>query len=324
VGNEAGISGLHVVLGASGGVGGAVVRELVARGRRVRGVTRSGTGAVAEGVELVAGDVSQLEDARRVCAGAEVVYVCANPPYTQWAAAFPRLLDGAIAGASAAGAKLVMADNLYVYAPTSEPLREDMPWAPVTRKGAVRKRMDETLMAAHQNGIVRIVIGRATDYYGPGGANSTVGERFFMQLLGGKAVQWIGKLDAPHALAYLGDYARELVTLGEHDEALGQAWHVPNAEAPTARQFITLAAEVADVRPQMTRVSPLMLRTLGVFSPVIREVAEMAYQFEEPYVVDGSKFMRAFGFTPTPHRQALVETVAWYRAHLKADQRTSR
>lgn len=208
-----------------------------------------------------------------------------------------------------------MTDNLYLYAPTPKPLTEDMPWAPVTRKGAVRKAMDETLMAAHQSGKVRMVIGRASDYYGPGGTNSAVGERFFGQLLSGRAAQWVGKLDVPHALAYLGDFARGLVILGGRDEALGQAWHVPNAEALTARQFITLAAEVAGVPAKMARVSPPMLRTLGIFSPVIREVVEMAYAFEGPYLVDGSKFTRAFGFTPTPHRAALEATIAWYRAH---------
>jgi nucleoside-diphosphate-sugar epimerase len=308
---------LHVVLGASGGVGGAVVRELVARERQVRGVTRSGRAQAPADVEVVTGDVSNLDDARRVCVGAAVVYFCANPPYTRWAADFPPLLEGAIAGASAAGAKLVVADNLYVYAPTPAPLTEDLPWAPTTRKGAVRKRMDETLLAAHQSGKVQVVIGRASDYFGPGGMNSTVGERFFRQLLGGKSVQWTGKLDVPHALAFVTDFGRGLVLLGEHDEALGQAWHVPHAEALTARKFISLAAAVAGVPPKMAGVSPLMLRTLGVFSPVIREVAEMSYEFEGPYLVDGSKFTRAFGFTPTPHRQALTETIAWYRTYMR-------
>ena len=148
-------------------------------------------------------------------------------------------------GGRAAGAKLVMADNLYVYAPTSQPLTEDLPWAPVTRKGAVRRAMDETLMAAHASGRVRVVLGRASDYYGPRGVNSSHGERFFGRLLAGKAVEWLGPLNMPHALSYLGDFARGLATLGERDEALGQSWHIPAAEALTGRQFGTLAAEVA-------------------------------------------------------------------------------
>ena len=258
---------LHVVLGAGGGVGSAVARELVARGRRTRGVTRSGKADVPDVVEMVAGNVSTLEDARRVCAGASVVYMCANPPYDRWREDFPPMLAGALAGAESAGAKLVMADNLYVYAPTSKPLAEDMPWAPITHKGAVRKAMDETLMAAHASGEVRVALGRASDYYGPRGMNSSNGARFFEKLLAGKAVESLGPLGEFHALTFLGDFARGLVTLGERDEALGQSWHIPAAAALTARQFDTLAAEVAGVPPKMTTISPLMLRAIGLFSP---------------------------------------------------------
>jgi nucleoside-diphosphate-sugar epimerase len=317
--NEA--NDLHVVLGA-GGVGSAVVRELVARGRRVRCVTRSGKADVPSGVETLAGDVSHLEDARRVCAGASVVYLCANPAYNRWAQDFPPLLAGALAGAESAGTKLVMADNLYVYAPIDQPLTEDLPWAPLTKKGAVRKAMDETLIAAHASGRVRVAIGRASDYYGPRGGNSVTGTRFFERLLAGKAVEWFGLLDVPHALSYLGDFARGLVTLGERDEALGQAWHIPAAEPLTARAFIALAAEIAGVPPKMTTLSPLLLRTLGLFSPSVRELIEMRYEFERPYLLDGGKFTRAFAFTPTPHGDALAPTIAWYRSHKKDERRS--
>lgn len=305
---------VHVVLGASGGVGGAVVRALVARGKRVRAVNRGGKIDAPTGVEVIAGDASNPESARQVCHGAAVVYLCANPPYHLWAQDFPPLLDGAIAGTSAASAKLVFADNLYIYAPTSQPLTEDLPWAPATRKGQVRKQLDETLMAAHASGTVRAVIGRASDYYGPGGTNSTVGERFFGQLLAGRPVQWLGRMGAPHSLNYLDDFAHGLVTLGERDEALGQAWHIPAAEPLTGRQFITLAASVAGVPRRMAPVPPVMLRLAGLFSPLIRETVEMQYQFLQPYVMDGGKYTRAFGFTPTPHREALRETIAWFRA----------
>jgi nucleoside-diphosphate-sugar epimerase len=305
---------LHVVLGASGGVGSAVVRELAARGRRVRGVTRSATAETPSGVEMLAGDVSRLEDARRVCAGAAVVYMCSNPPYTRWVRDFPPLLAGALAGAESAAAKLIMADNLYVYAPTDRPMTEGLPWAPVTRKGAVRKAMDESLLAAHSSGRVQVAIGRAADYYGPHGANSVIGARFFERLLTGKAVEWFGPLDLPHTLTYLDDFARGLLTLGEREEALGQVWHVPAAKPLTGRQFIALAAEVASVPAKMAAISPLLLRTLGLFSPVVREMVEMRYEFARPFLLDGTKFMQAFGFAPTPHRDALTATIAWYRA----------
>lgn len=304
---------LHVVLGGTGGVGGAVVRELVARGKRVRIVSRNQAQQLPIGVEFMMGDISSQESARVVSEGASVIYLCTNPPYDKWAELFPPMLEGAIVGASAANAKLVFADNLYVYAPTPRPMTEDLPYAPITRKGKVRVQMDERLMAAHANGTVRAVIGRASDYYGPDAPNSNFGDRFLKALLAGKPVEWMGKLDLPHTLSFTDDFARGLIVLGEHEQALGQAWHIPAAEPLTGREFIQLAGEVAGMQARAQEVPALMIRALGLFNPIIRELVEMRYEFEEPYIMDSSKFQRAFGFTPTPHRQALQMTIAAYK-----------
>ena len=315
--NMANTNDLHVVLGGTGGVGSAVVRALAQQGQRVRAVSRSGKGELPTRAEAFAADTSTTEGAIAACAGAAVVYCCANPPYDKWAQLFPPLLDAAIAGAAAAGAKLVMADNLYVYAPTSQPLTEDLPWQPVTRKGKVRVAMDETLLAAHRSGKVRVAIGRAADYYGPNAPNSSTGEMLFGQILAGKGAQWPGRIDLPHVLSYTEDFARGLITLGERDEALGQAWHVPAAEPLTGAQFVALAAEVAGTKAHAVAISPLMMRAVGLFVAPIRETVEMGYEYTEPFLMDGGKFTRAFGFTPTPHREALGATIAWYRAHKK-------
>jgi len=233
---------LHVVLGGSGTLGGALVRELAACGERVR-----------------------------------VVYLATNPPYTHqdWAATYPPMMAGAIAGAGAARAKLVYADNLYMYAPTDRPLTESLPWAPTTRKGRVRAEVAEALLTAHRDGRLRAAIGRASDFFGPGVVTSAVGDRFFGQLLGGKNVQWLGKTDLPHALTYVPDFARGLITLGARDEAMGQVWHIPTAEPLTAAQYVALAAAEAGVPARVTGISPLMLRAVSLFTPAVREMVEM-------------------------------------------------
>lgn len=307
---------LQVILGASGGVGGAVARALARQGAvRVRGVTRSGKGDVPSGVEMVAGDVSDREQMRVICEGASVIYFCANPPYTDWPRAFPPLLEGAIAGARASGAKLIVTDNLYVYAPTTAPLTEDLPWRPVTRKGRVRAAMDERLMAAHQAGEIRMAIGRASDFFGPGALNTAlIGEHFWRAFFTGKAVDWVGRLDVPHTCSYVEDFGRGLVTLAQHDEALGQAWHIPAADPLiTGQRFLDLVFEVAGRRARIRTASKGLLRVAGIWSPLLREIAEMAYEFEQPYHMDGSKFTRAFGGTPTPLREAVQSTVAWFQ-----------
>jgi nucleoside-diphosphate-sugar epimerase len=310
---------LHVVLGASGGVGNATVRALAARGKRVRGVTRSGKADVPADVKMLAADISLLDQARAVCQEASVVYFCANPSYNRWPQEFPPMLEGAIAGASAAGAKLVAAANLYVYAPTTKPMTEDLPWTPVTRTGWGRVARAARLRAAPPRGQLQVAIGRASDFYGPAALNATVGgERFFNALLAGKSIEWLGRLDMPHTFSYIDDFGRGLVTLGEHEQALGQAWHIPAAEPLTGAQFLQLFFEEAGIKGKITRVTPMLLRMVGLFNPLARELIEMAYEFEEPYIMDDSKFTRAFGGAPTPHREAIRQTVAWFKAHKKA------
>jgi nucleoside-diphosphate-sugar epimerase len=309
-------SDLHAVLGASGGTGGAVVRELARRGHRVRAVSRRGNADAPGGVERLAADVATAEGAKAACAGAAVVYHCAQPPYTRWPQEFPPLTDAVAAGAAAAGAKLVLADNLYAYGPHQGPLTEDLPAAATGRKGRVRALMAERLLAAHGQGRLRVAIGRSSDYYGPGGLQSVAGERVFRAALAGRTVRWLGRLDQPHTLSYLEDMATGLVVLGERDEADGQVWHLPAAEPLTGRQFLELVVAAAGGDSRIATNSAAMTRLVGVFVPFLRELGETLHHFQGPYVLDWSKYRRAFGpFTPTPHPEAVARTVAWFRDH---------
>lgn len=308
-------SQLHVVLGATGGVGQSIVQQLAAQGIAARAVNRSGRPVEGVAAEVMAADLMSRESALAACQGAGVIYHCAGLPYQQWETSFPVMLDNIITAASATGATLVYTDNCYMYSPTTQPLTEESPQEPITRKGRLRRRLAETLLAAHAQGRIRTVIGRASDFYGPGVRSSAVGEQLFDALVRGKRVPWLGKLDTPHALSYGEDFARGLITLGAHEQAWGQVWHIPAAPALTGREFIALASEIAGVRARPLAASAVVLRLLGLTNPVLRESVEMLYEFTEPYLFDGSKYTRAFGGTPTPHREALQQTVKWYREH---------
>ena len=306
-------SDVQVVLGATGGVGQAIVQALAAQGAQVRAVNRSGRALVPASVEVMAADLTSRESTRAACQGATVVYHCAGVPYDQWATSLPVMLDNVIAAVSATEATLVYSDNTYMYAPTSEPLTEESRQAPVTRKGKLRKQLAETILAAHTRKQIRATIGRAPDFYGPGVRTSAVGEQFFNAVLAGKRVPWLGKLDVPHALSFVEDFARGLITLGTHEQALGQVWHIPTAPALTGRQYIALASEAAGVQARALAVSGLLLRVPGLTNAVLRESVEMLYEFNEPYLFDGSKYTRAFDGLPTSHQEAMRRTVAWYR-----------
>src|SRR5215471_1943625 len=230
---------LHVIFG-TGPVGLAVMRELLAQGKRVRLVNRSGTAAAPKSVEVVQANAADPDSTRQVCRDATVVYHCVNAPYTDWTALLPPMQAAIIQGAAAANAKLVVAENLYMYGPVAGPITEVLPFHPTTRKGQVRAQMAEELMAAHRAETVRATSGRASDFYGPGaGQQGIFGDRVILPLLAGKTVRVLGKLDVPHTYTYVPDFGKGLVLLGAHDEALGKAWHIPNAPTLTTRQMLT-------------------------------------------------------------------------------------
>ena len=309
----------HVVLGAAGGTGSAVVHELAARGSSVRAVTRGGMADAPEGVEQVAADVGTTEGARRACEGAAVVYHRAQPGYTQWPELFPSMTQAVIDGAAAAGAKLVFADNLYAYGPPDGPMTEETPQRARGKKGRTRIEMAAAVLGAHADGRLRCTIGRSSDYYGPRGTTSNVGENIMKPVVRGKRARWLGSLDQPHTLNYLEDMARALVTLGERDAADGQVWHLPAAEPLTGRQFLALLFEAAGHPPKVGVASRPLIRIAGLFNPLLRELNETLYQFERPFVSDSSKFQGAFGpFEPTPHPQAVRRTVDWFQPRYAA------
>lgn len=313
---------LHVVFG-TGPLGMAVARKLASQGKRVRMVNRSGRGTRPAGVEIAQADVTSHEDARRACAGASVVYNCTNAPYTQWPQTFPLLMAGVIEGAASVGAKLIVGDNLYMYGPVRGPISEDLPYAATGRKGLTRARMARMALDAHNAGRVRVAIGRASDFYGPGVLDSAMGQRVFENILRGMPADLLGDIDAPHSYTYIEDFADGLATLGERDEALGQVWHLPTAQTLTTRQFVQMVFQEADL-PVKLRVAPRpLISIMALFNPIIQEIKEMLYEFEEPFVLDHSKFERAFGSNPTPHAEAIRQTLGWYRQRL-AEQAVAR
>mgnify|MGYP003397221252 CR=1 FL=1 len=303
---------LHVVLG-TGPLGLAVARHLAARGDRVRAANRAGRADLPEGVEVVGADVAVAADAKRACAGAAVVYHCANPPYARWSELHPPLMDAVIEGSASAGSRLVFGDNFYAYGPVDGPLTEDLPYLATGPNGRTRARIAETLMRAHESGRVRATIGRGSDFFGPHAHLSTVGDRVFTRALEGKPAQVLGNPEVPHTATYIEDFARALVTLAEQDEALGEVWHVPNAETVTMRRFVQMVFEAAGHPPRLRPAPRWGIAMAALFNPTLRAVKEQLYQSEGPWVVDSSKFERAFGWRATPLPEAIRATVAWFR-----------
>jgi nucleoside-diphosphate-sugar epimerase len=304
----------HVIFG-TGAVGLATFEALRRRGQTVRLVNRSGHARVPAGTEVIGGDARDPTFTADVAKGARVVYQTLNPPYSDWTAQFPALQAGVLAAAQAAGARLVSMENVYLYGrPAGRPLTEDRRENAHTKKGQLRGRMAAELLAAHRAGRVEVAIGRASDYFGPhGGAQSNLGDRVFPAALAGKTATVLGDPDQPHTYSYIPDIGEGLAVLGEHPGACGQVWHLPNdPNTRTTRQLVDLIYhDTGQPQTRLRRLPPLLLSTLGLFNPTVRELLEMQYQFEEPFLVDSSKiadqprrssYARRPGHRPHPHQ----------------------
>jgi nucleoside-diphosphate-sugar epimerase len=308
----------HVVLG-SGAIGRAVAEELIKRGESVRIVNRSGKmDEVPAGAEVAALDLYDPAQVRGVTRDAGVVYQCAQPNYFEWVEKFPSLQKSIIDGLTGGSAKLVLVENLYMYGESNgRPMTEDTPCNTHTRKGKTRWEMSNAAFDAHREGKLRVTAGRGSDFFGPWGLpTAAMGERTFYPLLHGKAASLVGNIDLPHTHTYIPDFGKALVILGERSEADGQAWHVPNDNpGVTQREMVEMIAAEMKVKPKMSGMGKTMMRIGGLFIPEAREMVEMMYEFEKPFVVDSSKFESTFGMKATPMKEAIRETVAWYKSH---------
>ncbi len=306
---------LHVLLGAGGPISKGLAEVLLARGRRVRLVSRSGH--QMPGCEVARADLLDPQAVRDAVSPGSTVFLLAGLPYRidTWTQQWPRIMDNALAACASAGARLVFFDNVYMYGRVDGPMTEDTPVNPCSRKGEVRARIAADLLAAAKAGRLQACIARSADFYGPGSGNNSVPNLMvFGPLAKGKTPRWLGDPTVPHSFTYTPDCGPALARLAEADDAWGQVWHLPTAHPPlTGRLFLEQAAACLGVPARMSVLRPWMVRLLGPFSPMVREVGEMLYQSTEPYVFDSAKFEGRFAITPTPYDVGIAASAAAMR-----------
>ena len=299
----------------TGQVGSHVVTQLIDGGHRVTAVSRSGRKKFDRATNL-RGDATDPAFASEACAGAAVVYFCLDAPdYHRWPEQFPPLQRGVLAGAQSVGARLVVLENLYAYGPIGgRELEESLPLAASSAKGKTRAAMTTELLDAHAAGSVDVVIGRASDYFGPGATHSALGEFVFGAALKGKTAQIMGDPDRPHSYSYTPDVATGLITLGTNDCSAGSIWHLPIAETWTTRQIIDHVYALAATKPRMYAAGKTSLRLYGIAKPPMREYLQTLYQFTDDWRVSDRRFREQFGDLSTPLADALATTLRWYAA----------
>jgi len=307
-------SDLHVIVGA-GPVGVALADRLVRDGHRVRLLTRAGRNPGIPGVEPIAVDASDSSALTARVAGASVLYNCANPgSYTQWEKLWPPLAAAILSAAERSGAVLATASNLYGYGPVDAPMTRRTPLQPSDHKGALRARMWQQALAAHELGRVRVTEVRSSDYIGPTlPISSGLLAHYADATLRGRTATVFADPDQPHTWTAIDDVAATLAVLGQDERAWGSAWITPSNPPATVREVLRgLAEQVGALEPQVRQVPGWLLRTGAITVPLLREVTGVLYQFEAPFIADGSETTDVFEITPSPWHPLLAETAqAW-------------
>ncbi|MGY1770522.1 NAD-dependent epimerase/dehydratase family protein [Blastococcus sp. SYSU D00813] len=300
---------LHVIVG-KGPVGTTTAEELVARGHRVRVLSRTG-GTSTETVEhrqVDAADAVALVEAAR---GADALYNAVNPAYHRWPTDWPPVAAALLTAAERTGAVLATMANLYGYGRPSGVMTADSPLAATDTKGRVRNRMWADALAAHEAGRIRMTEARAADFVGPQvpAAQSHL-VRQLPAVRRGRRAWVVGDPDAPRSWSYLPDVAATLATLGTDERALGRAWHVPSSPPRSQREAIAdLCAAAGRPAVPVSGIPWPVLRALAAFSPMMREVVDVRHQFDQPYLIDASATTETFGLTATPWAQVTAATV---------------
>jgi nucleoside-diphosphate-sugar epimerase len=301
----------HLVLGA-GQIGTALAQSLLRAGHRVTMVSRKAPVSTDAAISHRAGSIADIAFAQTVASDADVIYHVMNPPYQLWRSELEPLTTGVLAAAAVNKAPLIVLDNLYMFGNMhGVPMAPGSAQQPCSVKGQLRKQMADRYMEAHHLGNAQVAIARASDFVGPGIIQAHLGERFFRRVLAGKKGECMGDPSIPHAFTYGPDVITALSALGATKAYAGRAWHIPTLPAQSVTAWGQAFGRVLGKDAGVVKLPSAVLTMLGLFVPAMRELKEMRYQWESPYLVDDSETRAILKLQPTPFAQQIEATAAW-------------
>jgi nucleoside-diphosphate-sugar epimerase len=304
---------MQTILGSGGAIGTELAAALKPYTSDIRLVSRNPR-AVNPGDQLLPADVSKPADVLKAVDGSEIVYLTVGLPYDTklWRTTWPNIMRNVIDACKTHQAKLVFFDNIYMYDPDYlNSMTEETPIRPASKKGVVRSQLVRMITDEVDSGNLEALIARSADFYGPSIKGSSVLTETVMNNLAiGKKANWLGSARYRHSYTYTPDAGEATALLGNTADAYNQVWHLPTASNPwTGGEWIEAIANELGVEPRYRSVSKFMVRIIGVFDPVMRELAEMMYQYDRDYVFDSGKFERRFDFKPIPYLEGIRQIV---------------
>ncbi|KAB8139354.1 NAD(P)H-binding protein [Gracilibacillus oryzae] len=300
-----------LVLGASGGMGSAIVNELTSREMEVVAFARTkaklyqlyGNNSL---VNIVAGDMLNGMEVIKAAEGTDLIIHSVNVPYAEWAEKLPKIMQHTLNAAKKHKTRLAIVDNIYGYGKNSgKKIKEDQPKQAHTRKGQIRLELEQMV----KDSGVSYVIAHFPDFYGPHAGNAIL--NYYLQSVAEKKrSMFVGDPNILREYIYTPDGAKALVNLAIHETAYGRNWNIPATDVISGKQIFEITDKLTNQNGKPVIVNKLMIQLLGLFDKNMREVVEMFYLTKEPVVLDGELYEREIGPIPkTSYEEGLKETL---------------
>jgi len=303
---------MQTILGANGTIGSVLAKEVRSYTDKIRLVSRNPK-KVNETDELFPADLSQIGVVDKAVEGSDVVYLVVGLDYklNVWEDKWPKLMRAVIDACIKHKARLVFFDNVYMYDLGAIPhMTEESPVKPPSKKGAVRKEISQMLLDEVKAGKLMALIARSADFYGPENEKSFVTEMVYKNLKKGKTPNWFINADRKHSFTYTPDAAKATAILGNTNDAYNQVWHLPtDKNTLTGREFISLFAREMNAKTRVSVMPMWLIKVLGLFIPIMKEMPEMMYQYDRDYFFDSSKFEKRFIFRTTTYKDGVKNSV---------------
>lgn len=308
----------QTILGAGGAIGIELAKALTGYNTDIRLVNRRPQ-KINPADHLFLADLSKRRDVFNAVEGSDVIYVTVGFPYKTrvWRELWPAFMKNVIEACLRNNASLVFFDNVYAIGGNNvNHITETSPFSPTSKKGNVRADVDRLILDNIEKKNLRAIIARAPDFFGgTAHANSVIMNVVYDNLVKGKKAQWFCNAKVVHSMGFVPDLAKGTAMLGNAAEAYNQIWNLPtDPQRITGEEWIDLFSAETGM-PNKYHVLPnWLVRSLGLFMPVMAELAEMNYQYDRDYYFDSSKFNQHFRYTPTANAKAVKLAIAELRS----------
>ena len=303
---------MQTILGANGTIGTLLAKELPAYTSQIRLVSRNPK-KVNESDHLYPADLSDVNMVEKAIIGSEVVYLMVGFEYNSkvWRENWPKLMRATIDACIKHNAKLVFFDNVYMYDQSAIPnMTEESPINPSSKKWAVRKEIADMILKEVKAGKLTALIARSADFYGPNNEKSLLNEVVYKNIKKGKTPNWFINANLKHSFTYTPDAAKATAILGNTPDAFNQVWHLPtDPETLTGKEIISLFAKEMNAPDKVSVLPVWLIKAIGFFVPIMKEMPEMMYQYDRDYIFNSTKFDKKFNFKTTTYPDGIKETI---------------